>query len=53
MKLIVATQNAGKAREINLLLAELPVQALTLAEAGFTDDIEETGDTYAANALAN
>ena len=51
MKLIIATHNSGKAREIGEILGDLPLQCLTLPEAGFSQDIAETGDSYAANAL--
>ena len=51
MKLIIATHNSGKAREIGEILANLPLEYLTLTEAGLSQDIAETGDSYAANAL--
>ena len=51
MKLIIATHNPGKAHEIGEILGDLPLQCLTLTEAGISQDIAETGDSYAANAL--
>jgi XTP/dITP diphosphohydrolase len=51
MKVVIATHNAGKAREISAIIRDLPLEYLTLKEAGFSQDIAETGDTYAANAL--
>ncbi len=51
MKLVIATHNPGKVREISLLLGNLSLECLTLTEAGIADEIAETGDTYAANAL--
>ena len=42
-KLIIATGNAGKAREFAALFPAYEV--LSMKEAGFTGAIEETGDT--------
>jgi non-canonical purine NTP pyrophosphatase (RdgB/HAM1 family) len=51
-ELLVATQNPGKLREYENLLADLPVTLLSLDDVGLGDmDVEETGDTFAANAL--
>ena len=50
-KLLVATRNPGKIRELRALFSDLPVDYLTLDEAGMKDEVAETGDTYAANAL--
>ena len=48
-KLIIATGNAGKAREFAALFPAYEV--LSMKEAGFTGAIEETGDTFYENAL--
>ncbi len=52
MKLLIATNNAGKVREYQHILRGLfpDVTLLTLAEAGIEHDVEETGDTFEANA---
>lgn len=50
MKLLIATHNQGKLREYRQLLSHLPFEIIGLAEAGIADDVEETGDTFAANA---
>jgi XTP/dITP diphosphohydrolase len=50
MKLLIATHNQGKLREYRQLLTALPLDILGLDEAGITDDVEETGATFAANA---
>jgi len=50
-KLLVATRNPGKMRELRILFSDLPVAVLTLDEAGMNEETAETGDTYAANAL--
>ncbi len=50
-KLLIATRNPGKIKELQAIFGHLPVRLLTLTEAGFAEDTPETGDTYAANAL--
>ena len=50
-KIIFATGNAGKMREIKAILADLGMEILSMKEAGVTADIEENGDTYEENAL--
>jgi XTP/dITP diphosphohydrolase len=49
-KLVVATSNQGKFREIAFSLAGLPLQCLSLAEAGNTDEVREEGTTFLQNA---
>ncbi len=51
-RLLLATNNPGKAREFRRMLAELPIEVVTPAEAGISLDVEETGTTYAENAIA-
>ncbi len=51
MKLVVATQNAGKIRELNELLADLPVEFCGLNDFENITDVEETGRTFAENAI--
>jgi XTP/dITP diphosphohydrolase len=46
--LIVATRNPGKLREIQALLADLPVRVVPLPEDA--PEVEETADTFAGNA---
>ena len=48
--LVVATSNAGKAREIAAGLGRLPVRVLSLADLGLSVDYPETGSTFARNA---
>ena len=50
-KLLVATHNQGKAREYHELLADLDLDAISLDAAGITLDVEETGTTFAENAI--
>lgn len=49
-KIIFATGNAGKMKEIRLIFEDLRMDVISMAEAGFYDDIVEDGDTFAANA---
>ncbi len=50
-KLLIATHNPGKVREYRALLADLPLQVVSLADEGITHDVEETGSTFAENAI--
>lgn len=49
-KLIVASGNKGKLREISEIL-EGKYEVVSMAEMGFTGDIEETGNSFYENAL--
>lgn len=50
-KIIFATGNEGKLKEIRTILRDLPVEVLSLKEADIQVDIVEDGATYEANAL--
>jgi XTP/dITP diphosphohydrolase len=49
-KLLLATGNHGKIREIQALLNGLDIQLLMPADVGLHFNVEETGSTYAENA---
>ncbi len=49
MKLIIASNNKHKIVEIKTMIGEWFDTVLSQAEAGFFDDVEETGDTFAEN----
>jgi XTP/dITP diphosphohydrolase len=49
-KLLLATRNAGKAREFSLLLEGSPFDLTTLDAEGITGEIEESGRTFQENA---
>lgn len=49
--IVLATKNAGKKRELEAMLAALPVVVKTLADYPDLADIEETGATFQENAL--
>ena len=50
-KLILASHNAGKVRELKELLEGEPVEVLSLKDIGWTEEIVEDGDSFKANAL--
>lgn len=50
-RIVFATGNAGKIREIEAILADLGVEVISMKEAGVTIEIEENGSTYEENAL--
>lgn len=50
-KLIVATKNQGKLREIRELLKDFPIRVVSLADYNDLPDIIEDGKTFRANAL--
>lgn len=51
MKLIFATGNMGKMREIREIMADLDVEVLSMKEAGVFADVEENGSTFMGNAF--
>lgn len=50
-KIIFATGNKDKMKEIRMILADLDVEILSMKEAGISVDIEENGTTFEENAL--
>jgi len=50
--LVVGTRNAKKCREMCELLAGLPLDVRPLTDFPFDGSVEETGDTFEANAAA-
>lgn len=52
MNLLIATNNVGKVREYQQILGDMfpELRLLTLREAGIEYDVEETGETFEANA---
>ncbi len=51
VKLVLASRNKKKIKELETLLSDLSaqVQVLSLDDIGYTDDIVEDGDTFAEN----
>lgn len=50
-KIIFATTNENKVREVKMMLEDFDIELVTMAEAGIKKDIEETGTTFVDNAL--
>lgn len=51
MKIIFATGNEGKMKEIREILADPQVEILSMKEAGITAEIEENGTSFEENAV--
>ncbi len=49
--LLIATHNQGKVIEFGDILLELDVRLLSLADIGLTMEVQETGSTFAENAV--
>lgn len=50
MKIIFATTNQGKLKEIRAFLADTGIEVISAIDAGINESVEETGDTFEANA---
>ena len=50
-KIVFATGNEGKMREVRLILQDLGFPVLSMKEAGVSLDMEENGTTFAENAM--
>ena len=50
-QMIFATKNKGKIKEIKAILSDLPLEVLSMEEAGITIDVVEDGATFEENAL--
>ena len=51
MKLVLASDNAHKLQEFRELFQGLGVELLSKKEIGFTDEVEENGETFEENAF--
>lgn len=51
MKLVLASQNEKKLKEMNDILAQLGIEVCLQSQLGLCVDVEETGDTFEANSL--
>ncbi|MCT8976290.1 XTP/dITP diphosphatase [Clostridium sp. CX1] len=49
-KLIVASNNVKKIKEIKEILSKYPIEIVSLKEAGINVDVEENGETFIENA---
>lgn len=50
-RIIFATGNTGKIKEINMIMADTGMEVISMKDAGITIDIEENGTTYEENAM--
>lgn len=50
-RIVFATGNEGKMKEIRMILKDLGVEVLSMKEAGLESDIEENGSTFEENAV--
>lgn len=51
MRIIFATGNEGKMREIRMIMEDLGYEILSMKEAGISANIEENGETFEENAM--
>ena len=51
MKFVLATHNPNKIREMGAILCQFGVEVVSPKELGITVDVEETGSTFAENAM--
>lgn len=50
-KIIFATGNEGKMREVRMILGDLGIQVISMKEAGVTAEADENGTTFEENAI--
>lgn len=50
-KFVLATHNPGKLKEMSQMLGGLGIEVVSLSNLGITAEVEETGETFAENAL--
>ena len=51
MKFVLATQNQGKVKEMGSILGRFGIEVVSARELGIDLDVEETGTTFAENAM--
>ena len=50
-RIVFATGNEGKMREIRMIMADIGIPVVSMKEAGVSADIEENGKTFEENAV--
>lgn len=50
-RLLVATHNFHKIKEIELFLSDIPLKIISLVDIGINMEVEETGQSFESNAL--
>lgn len=51
MRIIAATRNNSKVKELQAILSDLGIEVVSQIDAGIDIEVEETGDTFEQNAL--
>lgn len=51
MRIVFATGNEGKMKEVRMIMDELGIEVVSMKEAGVVLDIEENGTTFEENAM--
>ncbi len=51
MRMIAATKNKGKVREIEKIFGDLGIEVIPAEEAGIDVEVEETGSSFIENSL--
>nr|WP_315103911.1 XTP/dITP diphosphatase [uncultured Catonella sp.] len=50
-KIVFATSNEGKVKEIKEIFADFPIEVVSMKEMNITTDVEENGTTFGENSL--
>ena len=50
-KILIATHNSGKFKELMEVLHDLPIEFVSLDDVGIQEDVDENGTTYEENAI--
>lgn len=50
-KIIFASENAGKVKEVRKIMADIGMEVISLKDAGINMEVEENGGSYEENAL--
>lgn len=50
-KIIFATKNKGKIKEINAIMSDMNIEVISMEEAGINVDVVEDGETFQENAI--
>ena len=50
-RIIFASKNEGKVKEVRKIVGDLNVQIISLADIDYTGEIEETGNSFEENAI--
>jgi len=51
MKLVLASRNRGKLKELSAILSRFSIEAVLQSDVGFEEEVEENGTTFEENSL--